>query len=142
MIKSHIKVTVGPGKYQTDYWCIEHSLLMLYVLQVIFNIMSPCSLKIALPIANGVTKVISITSCAYLLLYLIDVCCSYAFTLICLGVGGKRGGGELMFVDLSKVLTSAFASRSSQCCNKGHGMCYPVCGMVHIKRTLAVNQKE
>ena len=26
-------------------------------------------------------------------------------------------------------------------CNKGCGMCYPVCGMVHIK-TLAVNPKE
>ena len=24
-------------------------------------------------------------------------------------------------------------------CNKGRGMCYPVYGMVHIKRTLAVN---
>ena len=26
-------------------------------------------------------------------------------------------------------------------CNKGRGMCYPVCGMMHIKRTLAANQK-
>ena len=26
-------------------------------------------------------------------------------------------------------------------CNKGCGMCYPVCGMMHIK-TLAVNRKE
>ena len=26
-------------------------------------------------------------------------------------------------------------------CNKGCGMCYPVCGMVHVK-TLAVNRKE
>ena len=26
-------------------------------------------------------------------------------------------------------------------CNKGHGMCYPVCGMMHIK-TLAANQKD
>ena len=27
-------------------------------------------------------------------------------------------------------------------CNKGRGMCYPVCGMVHIKEPLLVNQKE
>ena len=27
-------------------------------------------------------------------------------------------------------------------CNKGRGMCYPVCGMVHIKRTLAANRNE
>ena len=27
-------------------------------------------------------------------------------------------------------------------CNKGCDMCYPVCGMMHIKRTLAVNRKE
>ena len=27
-------------------------------------------------------------------------------------------------------------------CNKGHGMCYPVCGDGAYKRTLAVNQKE
>ena len=26
--------------------------------------------------------------------------------------------------------------------NKGRGMCYPVCGMVHINETLAVNRKE
>ena len=26
--------------------------------------------------------------------------------------------------------------------NKGCGMCYPVCGMVHIKQTLAANWKE
>ena len=25
---------------------------------------------------------------------------------------------------------------------KGRGMCSPVCGMVHIKRTLAANWKE
>ena len=27
-------------------------------------------------------------------------------------------------------------------CNKGCGMCYPVCGVVHIKKNLAVNRKE
>ena len=26
-------------------------------------------------------------------------------------------------------------------CNKGRGMCYPVCGMMHIKITLAANRK-
>ena len=26
-------------------------------------------------------------------------------------------------------------------CNKGCGMCYPVCGMIHIKKNLAANQK-
>ena len=25
-------------------------------------------------------------------------------------------------------------------CNKGHGMCYPVCGMVHIKEPLLLNK--
>ena len=27
-------------------------------------------------------------------------------------------------------------------CNKGRGMCYPVCGFSAYKRTLAVNRKE
>ena len=27
-------------------------------------------------------------------------------------------------------------------CNKGRGILYPVCGMVHIKNNLAVNRKE
>ena len=27
-------------------------------------------------------------------------------------------------------------------CNKGHGMCYPVCGMMHIKRTLAAKSER
>ena len=27
-------------------------------------------------------------------------------------------------------------------CNKGHGMCYPVCGMVHIKEPLLVIEKN
>ena len=27
-------------------------------------------------------------------------------------------------------------------CNKGCGMCYPLCGMMHVKRTLAANWKE
>ena len=27
-------------------------------------------------------------------------------------------------------------------CTKGRGMCYPVCGMVHIKKNHAANQKE
>ena len=27
-------------------------------------------------------------------------------------------------------------------CNKGRGMCYPVYGIVHIKKNLAVNRKE
>ena len=27
-------------------------------------------------------------------------------------------------------------------CNKGHGMCYPVCGMVHIKEPLLLNGKS
>ena len=27
-------------------------------------------------------------------------------------------------------------------CNKGHGMCYPVCGMTHIKEPFAANRKE
>ena len=36
--------------------------------------------------------------------------------------------------------------RSSQCstnwCNKGHGMCYPVCGMMHIKEPLLLIGKS
>ena len=27
-------------------------------------------------------------------------------------------------------------------CNKGHGMCYPVCGMVHIKDLLLLIEKS
>ena len=27
-------------------------------------------------------------------------------------------------------------------CNKGRGMCYPVCGMVHIKKTLLLIGKS
>ena len=27
-------------------------------------------------------------------------------------------------------------------CNKGRGMCYPVCGMMHIKEPIAANPKE
>ena len=27
-------------------------------------------------------------------------------------------------------------------CNKGHGMCYPVCGMVHIKEPLLLIEKS
>ena len=27
-------------------------------------------------------------------------------------------------------------------CNKGRGMCYPVCGMLHIKDPLLLNRKE
>ena len=27
-------------------------------------------------------------------------------------------------------------------CNKGHGMCYPVCGMVHIKEPLLLIRKS
>ena len=27
-------------------------------------------------------------------------------------------------------------------CNKGHGMCYPVCGMMHIKEPLLPNGKS
>ena len=27
-------------------------------------------------------------------------------------------------------------------CNKGHGVCYPVCGMVHIKEPLLLGLKE
>ena len=27
-------------------------------------------------------------------------------------------------------------------CNKGHGMCYPVCGMVHIKEPLLLINKS
>ena len=27
-------------------------------------------------------------------------------------------------------------------CNKGHGMCYPVCGMVHIKEPLLLIDKS
>ena len=27
-------------------------------------------------------------------------------------------------------------------CNKGRGMYYPVCGMMHIKKKLAANRKE
>ena len=27
-------------------------------------------------------------------------------------------------------------------CNKGCGMCYPVCGMVHIKKTLLLIEKS
>ena len=37
-------------------------------------------------------------------------------------------------------------SRSSQCsldwCNQGRGMCYPVCGMVHIKEPLLLIRKS
>ena len=31
-----------------------------------------------------------------------------------------------------------FQSVPHDWCNKGHGMCYPVCGMVHIKRSKRV----
>ena len=27
-------------------------------------------------------------------------------------------------------------------CNKGHGMCYPICGMVHIKEPLLLTGKS
>ena len=27
-------------------------------------------------------------------------------------------------------------------CNKGHGMCYLVCGMIHIKESLLLNGKS
>ena len=27
-------------------------------------------------------------------------------------------------------------------CNKGRGMCFPVCGMMHIKKNIAANRKE
>ena len=27
-------------------------------------------------------------------------------------------------------------------CNIGRGMCYPVCAMMYIKKTLAANRKE
>ena len=27
-------------------------------------------------------------------------------------------------------------------CNKGHGMCYPVCGMMHIKEHLLLIEKS
>ena len=36
-------------------------------------------------------------------------------------------------------------SRSSEChdwCNKGRGMCYPICGMVHIKEPLLLLGKS
>ena len=36
----------------------------------------------------------------------------------------------------SVVIAFAHGAMGATWCNKGHGMCYLVCGMVHIKRTL------
>ena len=33
-------------------------------------------------------------------------------------------------------------SSAPRWCNKGRGMCYPVCGMVHIKETLLLIEKS
>ena len=48
--------------------------------------------------------------------------------------------------DRSFMVDPLSYSRSSQCSmtgvKKGRGMCYPVCGMMHIKRTLATIRKE
>ena len=48
----------------------------------------------------------------------------------------------ISFLDL--VILHRINSRSSQCstmCTKGHGMCYPVCGMVHIKEPLLNSER-
>ena len=36
----------------------------------------------------------------------------------------------------------SFQSVLHDWCNKGHGMCYPVCGMMHIKEPLLLNGKS
>ena len=64
--------------------------------------------------------------------------CSSVVRAFAHGAMGRRidpsWGGPLSYFSFQPVF--------HDWCNKGCGMCYPVCGMAHIKRTLAFNQKE
>ena len=55
------------------------------------------------------------------------------------GVGAGGGGGWVGFVFL---LLGVFVGFLHDWCNKGRGMCYPVCGMVHIKEPLLLIGKS
>ena len=44
--------------------------------------------------------------------------------------------------DVMDTNTPSFQPVLHDWCNKGHGMCYPVCGMVHIKEPLLLIGKS
>ena len=49
---------------------------------------------------------------------------------------------ELMHHGVDPLSHFSFQPVLHDWCNNGRGMCNPVCGMVHIKKDLAVNRKE
>ena len=63
--------------------------------------------------------------------------CSSVVKAFAHGAMGRRidpsWGGPLSYFSFQPVL--------HDWCNKGRGMCYPVCGMMHINETLAANRK-
>ena len=61
--------------------------------------------------------------------------CSYLNSIILLPTPNTSWG-----VPIELFLIPASAPQS--CCNKGRGICYPVCGMVHIKEPLLLIRKS
>ena len=58
----------------------------------------------------------------------------------CSSVVQRVVGSILHGVDLMSYFS--FQPVLHDCCNKGRGMCYPVCGMVHIKEPLLLIRKS
>ena len=60
--------------------------------------------------------------------------CSSVVRAFARGAMGRRIDPSWSYISFQPVLHDL--------CNKGRGMCYPVCGMVHIKEPMAVNRKD
>ena len=62
------------------------------------------------------------------------------------GAGGERGikmkGQQLVFLILTPQIIISFQPVLHNWCNKGCGMYYPVCGMMHIKEPLLLIGKS
>ena len=47
-----------------------------------------------------------------------------------------------LFNDALCMVHHSFQPVLHDWCNKGHGICYPICGMVHIKEPLLLMKKK
>ena len=76
----------------------------------------------------------------------ISVCmciCMYACVYICMYVGTRCSSWCDESLDRSFMVdTMSYFSLLHDWCNKGCGMCYPVCGMMHIKEPLVLIRKS
>ena len=61
---------------------------------------------------------------------------------MCKSVRSWRDGSSDRFLMVDPLSYISFQPVFHDWCNKGRGMCYPVCGMVHIKEPLLLIGKS